>query len=126
NCFLSSDRQFVVPTLERDGTAGFSFWDHEGRKWSHTLMDKACSCHEESVEKGNKVKVKKDRRVVRFSGATQRQIAVVHQSYRSESSHGEEALDTVVYVWTDEHGRNHITSAQLLNRDLYACHDIHV
>ncbi|KAF9115272.1 hypothetical protein BGX27_008394 [Mortierella sp. AM989] len=132
NCFLSSDRKFMVPSYEPDGEGGFSIWDHDLRTWTHVRNDKECSCHEEEVEHGGKFKVKKDKKKLRFKYPTL--FAVVYQSYREKGArHGgaslpgvEEAIDTVVIQWKDRNDRNHLTGIQLLNHKVHSCHDIKI
>lgn len=131
HCFLSSDHKFMVPSYEGDGEGGFSVWDHDQRTWTHVRLDKECSCHEESFEKGNKIKVKADAKQIKFDYPNQ--FAVVYQSYRKEapahdnlSSGSEEAIDTVVIHWKDANERDHLTGVQLVNHQVYSCHDIKV
>ncbi|KAG0317392.1 hypothetical protein BGZ97_005465, partial [Linnemannia gamsii] len=130
-CFLSSDHKFMVPSYEGDGEGGFSVWDHDQRTWTHVRLDKECSCHEESFEKGNKIKVKADAKQIKFDYPNQ--MAVVYQSYRKEapahdnfSAGSEEAIDTVVIHWKDANDRDHLTGIQLVNHQVYSCHDIKV
>ncbi|KAF9086583.1 hypothetical protein BGX23_008775 [Mortierella sp. AD031] len=131
HCFLSSDRKFIVPSYERDGEGGFSVWDHDARTWTHVRLDRECSCHEESVERGSKIKIKTDSKKIRFEYPNQ--IAVVYQSYRKEApihdhfpAGAEEAIDTVVIHWRDANERDHLTGVQLVNHQVYSCHDIKV
>ncbi|KAF9994853.1 hypothetical protein BGZ79_000360, partial [Entomortierella chlamydospora] len=121
HCFLTSDLKFMVPSYEPDGEVGFSVWDHDLRTWTHIRNDKECSCHEEEVEHGGKVKVKKDKKKLKFEYPNL--FTVVYQSYRAKGArHGgasppgvEEAIDTVIVQWKDKHDRNHLTGIQLLN-----------
>ena len=129
HCFLSSDQKFIVPSYGRDGEGGFSVWDHDRRSWTHIRMNKPCSCHEEEVEHGNKVKPKKDDdKVLKFESPTL--VAVVYQSYKKQGArHGgtsptEEAIDTVVIQWRDRQDRDHLTGIQLVNHKVYSCRDI--
>ncbi|KAF9944981.1 hypothetical protein BGZ70_004162, partial [Mortierella alpina] len=126
HCFLSSDNKFMVPSFEKNGEGGFSVWDHEKRTWSHSRIDRPCSCHEDDAEEGGKVKVKKDARRLRFEYPNL--STVVYQSYRAHGrpGHGgsEEAIDTVVIQWKDQHDRDHLTGVQLVNHQVYSCHDI--
>lgn len=131
HCFLSSDHKFMVPSYEGNGEGGFSVWDHDQRTWTHVRLDKKCSCHEESFEKGNKVKVKADAKQIKFDYPNQ--FAVVYQSYRKEApahenlgAGSEEAIDTVVIHWKDANERDHLTGVQLVNHQVYSCHDIKV
>ncbi|KAF9376093.1 hypothetical protein BGX21_003586, partial [Mortierella sp. AD011] len=131
HCFLTSHLKFMVPSYEPDGEVGFSVWDHDLRTWTHIRNDKECSCHEE-VEHGGKVKVKKDKKKLKFEYPNL--FTVVYQSYRAKGArHGgasppgvEEAIDTVVVQWKDKHDRNHLTGIQLLNHRVYSCHDIKI
>ncbi|KAF9179630.1 hypothetical protein BGZ51_006767, partial [Haplosporangium sp. Z 767] len=131
HCFLTSDNMFMVPTYEKDGQGGFSVWDHEKRTWTHSKIDKRCSCHEEDIENGSKFKVKKEHKRLRFEHPNL--FAVVYQSYRKyaprrgqTSTNVEEAIDTVVIQWKDGHGRDHLTGVQLVNHQVYSCHDIKI
>ncbi|KAG0273062.1 hypothetical protein BGZ95_011129, partial [Linnemannia exigua] len=131
HCFLSSDRKFIVPSYESDGEGGFSVWDHDKRSWTHARLNKECSCHEETFEKGNKIKVKADAKRIRFEYPNR--IAVVYQSYRKEApahdnfiAGSEEAIDTLVIHWRDGNERDHLTGVQLVNHQVYSCHDIKV
>ncbi|KAF9217164.1 hypothetical protein BGZ59_006046, partial [Podila verticillata] len=135
HCFLSSDNQFVVPTFEADGEGGFSIWNHRERVWRHARISTRCSCHEESHERGSKVKVKKDAKHIKFEYPNRQ--AVVYQSLRtnvacrggSSSASGEkcnEAIDTVVIHWKDANDRDHLTGVQLVNSQVYSCHDIKI
>lgn len=126
HCFLSSDHKFIVPSFEKNGEGGFSVWDHEKRTWSHSRIDKPCSCHEDDAEEGGKAKVKKDAKLLKFEYPNL--STVVYQSYRAHGrpGHGgrKEAIDTVVIQWKDLHGRDHLTGVQLVNHQVYSCHDI--
>jgi hypothetical protein len=131
NCFMSSDFKFIVPSYECNGEGGFSIWDHDQRTWTHTRLDNVCSCHEESFEKGSKIKVKADAKQIKFEYPNR--IAVVYQSYRKEapahdnfSPGSEEAIDTLVIHWKDANERDHLTGVQLVNHHVYSCHDIKI
>ncbi|KAG0199548.1 hypothetical protein BGX28_007225, partial [Mortierella sp. GBA30] len=131
HCFLSSDHKFTVPSFEQDGEGGFSVWDHEKRTWTHSRIDRPCSCHGDDAEKEDNDggKVKKDAKRIKFEYPNL--STVVYQSYRAHGRPGhddnrEEAIDTVVIQWKDRHERDHLTGIQLVNHQVYSCHDIKI
>ncbi|KAF9977126.1 hypothetical protein BGZ73_006893 [Actinomortierella ambigua] len=134
HCFLNSDHEFVVPFVHGRQQAqalrkqvGFSFWDHDERTWSHTLVDDACSCHEHVEEDG--VEIWKDNiehhRLWIDHAVSQedhRQVTIrVALVYRG-ADHGRN-VDTVTLQWYDRHGRSHVTGIQLTGRRVSSCHD---
>ncbi|KAG0042742.1 hypothetical protein BGZ83_000125 [Gryganskiella cystojenkinii] len=135
NCFLSSDAFFVIPSYDREGAegvgnAGFSIWDHDHNSWSQIRIERPCSCHEQEIEEATgHVKIKQDERKLKFEYPNR--FAVVYQSYRAARREGtgrekEEAIDSVVIHWKDMLERDHLTGIQLVNRQIYSCHDIKI
>ncbi|KAF9154070.1 hypothetical protein DFQ26_000357, partial [Actinomortierella ambigua] len=134
HCFINSDNEFVVPFVQRHPQphdqrrqVGFSFWNHDERTWSHTLVDDECSCHEHVEQDG--VEIWKDNTEHRrlwidhaVSQEDHRKVTIrVALVYRGADH--DRKVDTVALQWYDHHGRSHITGIQFVGRQVSSCHD---